>query len=251
LNITDPKKLSRNFYLIAHGCNDVSKINKAFRQKANGIECDLWADEEGKWWISHDGNEKTDLVEWLTYIGKAERKFGQELAVIVFDTKTPNPFSGVREIINMHLPPGLPHIYSTAKLENAHIFTEIVPLLTEKEGIAVDEEDDPKEVAAFFERIGAQQCWYGNGITLIPINDTFHEAMQQAAPIRDAKKSFSKIYTWSVHRTEAIRKYILEDKVDGIIVGLNNILTRPVTSARRIIKESDEVQLADRNSPLF
>jgi hypothetical protein len=99
--------------------------------------------------------------------------------------------------------------------------------------------------------MGATQCWYGNGITLIPINEEFHESMQKAAPIRDSKEPFSKIYTWSVHRTGALRKYINEDKVDGVIVGLNSMLSRPVTSALKIIRQNKEVQLADRNSNLF
>lgn len=229
----------------------MAKINKAFRQKVNGMECDLWADEQSKWWISHDGSEKADLVEWLTHVGKAEKKFRRQLAVIIFDIKSAEPIAGVRDIINTHLPAGLPHIYSTAKLDKAPIFTAIVPLLTENEGIAIDEEDDPIKVAEFFREIGATQCWYGNGITLIPLNTEFHISMQEAAPIRDTTGPFSKIYTWSVHRKKALHKYIIEDKVDAVIVGLNNILTRPVSNALKIIEASNEVQLADRSSRLF
>lgn len=241
----------RNFYLIAHGCNDIETIDKAFEQNVNGIECDLLADSEKKWWISHDGLQKVDLIEWLTHIGKAEEKFQRQLSVIVFDTKTAEPFAGVREIINQYLPAGLCHIYSMAKIEKAHIFAEIVPLLTAYEGIAVDEEDDPKEVADFFKSIGATQCWYGNGMTLIPLNSQFHVSMQEAAPIRDTTGPFSKIYTWSVHRKEAIRKYIEEDKVDAVIVGLNNLLTSPVTNAFEVLSANQEIKLAGRNTPLF
>jgi hypothetical protein len=75
--------------------------------------------------------------------------------------------------------------------------------------------------------------------------------MQQAAPIRDNTGPFSKIYTWSVHRTNALRKYIEEDKVDGVIVGLNSVFSRPVSNALKIIRDNKEVQLADRNSKLF
>jgi hypothetical protein len=251
LNSTTSAPVSRNFYLIGHGCNDLDKINKALRQKVNGIECDLWEDDDKKWWISHEGLSKTDLKEWLSHITIAEKKFKRQLSVIVFDVKTAGLFKGVRDIINSTLPPDLPRIYSTAKIEMAHIFAEVVPLLEPHEGIAVDEEDNPAEVAAFFRKIGATQCWYGNGITLIPLNEEFHECMQQAAPIRDTTGPFSKIYTWSVHRTKALRKYIEEDKVDGIIVGLNGILSRPVSNALKIIRDSKEVQLADRRSKLF
>jgi len=242
---------SRSFYLIAHGCNNISKINKAFRQKVNGIECDIWADDEKRWWVTHNGFGKTNLVRWLTHIGRAEKKFKRQLALIIFDIKCAEPIGGLREIINEHLPSGLPHIYSTAKINKAHIFSDIVPLLKANEGIAVDEEDDPKKVAAFFRHIGANQCWYANGITLIPLNDPFHASMRQAAHLRDSSRHFSKIYTWSVHRKEALRKYILEDKVDGVIVGLNGIFTKPVKNAMDIINASNDVQLADRNTPLF
>lgn len=243
--------VARHFYLIGHKCNSIEKINKAFKQQVNGIECDLWADDEKKWWISHWGVWKTDLIEWLTYIKKAEKKFKRQMSVIIFDIKTPEPFAGVRETINKLLPPDLSRIYSTATISRAHIFKDIVSLLTPVEGIAIDEEDDPKKVEAFFNSIGARQSWYGNGITLIPINEQFHTSMQEAAPIRDSTGPFSKIYTWSVHRKEALRKYIEEDKVDGVIVGLNGILTSPVTNALSIIKANNEIQLANRNSPLY
>lgn len=242
---------SRNFYLIAHGCNNLATIDKAFKQKVNGIECDVWADKRKKWWVSHGGTWKTDLLKWLTRIGEAEQKFNRELSIIVFDIKTPQSIKGLRDIINDTLPPGLPHVYSTAKLAKAHIFTEITPLLTTNEVIAIDEEDDPLEVAAFFKKIGATQCWYANGITLIPINDQFHSSMQRAAPLRDSKDPFSKTYTWSVHRKAALRKYIEQDKVDAVIVGLNNILTRPVSNALDIIYNNPKIQLATRKSPLF
>lgn len=251
MNEVRPEKKCRKFYLIAHGCNNLSKINRAFRQKVNGIECDLWADDNNKWWVCHDGLFKTDLIKWLGHIGYAEEKYKQQLAIIIFDVKSTVPFAAVREIINSHLPAGLPHVYSTAKLEAAKIFLEIVPLLTPFEGIAVDEEDDPKKVAAFFQSIGATQCCYGNGITLIPLNSPFHVSMQRAAPIRDSTGPFSKIYTWSVHRKSALRKYIEEDKVDGVIVGLNGIFTSPVTNAFEIINASKEVELAKRDDRLF
>jgi hypothetical protein len=251
LNQTSAVKGTRSFYLIAHRCNDISHINKAFRQKVNGIECDLWADEDKKWWVSHEGISKTDLIQWLTYIAKAEKRFKCQLAVIVFDIKSAEPITGLRDIINNHLPPGLPHIYSVANLDKAHIFAEIVPLLTSLEAIAVDEEDDPTEVAAFFKKIGALQCWYGNGITLVPLDGQFHDSMQHAARLRNSAAPFSKIYTWSIHRKESLRKYIVEDKVDGVIVGLNGFFTRPVSNALKIIRANEEVQLADRSSPLF
>jgi hypothetical protein len=251
LNATIPAQHLRNFYLIAHGCNNIEKINKAFTQKVNGIECDLWADEAKKWWISHEGLEKTELLEWLTYIEKAEQSFNQQLSVIIFDIKSEASIVEVRDVINENLPAGLPRIYSTAKIAKGHIFQPIVPGLASHEGIAIDEEDNPEEVAAFYKDIGATQCWYGNGITLIPLNDRFHQSMQRAAPIRDTNGPFSKIYTWSVHRKEALRKYIEEDKVDAIIVGLDSLLTTPVSHALDIINANNDIKLADRNCSLF
>lgn len=251
MNPTTTVHSCRNFYLIGHRCNSFSQINKALQQKVNGIECDLWADKEKRWWVSHNGFDKTDLVQWLRHIEKAEQRFEQQLALVVFDIKSAEPISTLREIINDNLSPDLSRMYSTAKISKAHIFEPIVPMLTSKEVVAVDEEDDPKEVAAFFQMIGATQCWYGNGITLIPSNDPYHRSMHQAAPIRDAEGPFSKIYSWSIHRKKELKKYIVDDKVDGLLVGLNNIFTSPVSHALKIIKDHKEIQLADRNSPLF
>ena len=243
-------KPSRSFFLIGHRCNDIATINKAFIQKVNAIECDLWADRGKKWWISHGGWKKTELLQWLTYIGEAEQKFGRQLELIVFDIKTPEPIKGVRDTIRKILRHDLRVVYSTAKIRKAHIFTDIVPLLTEHEVIAIDEEDNPKEVAAFFKKIGATQCWYGNGITLLPFDDQFHGSMKEASLLKNSTGPFSRVYTWSIHRTRSLYKYIVEDKVDAMIVGLDGFLTKPVSTAIKIICDCEDVELADRNSKL-
>lgn len=242
---------SRPFYLIGHRCNSISKINKAIRQKVNGIECDVWADRKKKWWISHSGFFKTDPVKWLNHIAKAEKKFGRQLSLIVFDIKSSESIIGLRQMINDHLPPDLPRLYSTSSIDKGQIFCQIVSSLHHREVIAIDEEDNPKEVADFFRKMGATQCWYANGITLFFFDNRFHDSMQQAASIRDSTGPFSKIYTWSIHRKKSMCKYIAEDKVDGMIVGLNGILTRPVSKALRIIESHQNIHLANRNSPLF
>lgn len=242
--------LPREFYLIAHGINDKAKIRRAFKQKVNGIECDLWCDSNKKWWISHDGIFKTDLVTWLDYIGEAESKYQRKLALIIFDTKQAEPYAGVRELINRHLPSDLPRVYSVAALDMAHIFRDVVGNLSQFEAISIDEEDDPEEVAAFFNDIGTTQCWYGNGITLFLVDNAYHDCMQKAASMRDTTGPFSKVYTWSIHHKEAMRKYILEDGVDGMMVGLNSLLTRPVSKAMKIIKRHN-ITLATRKTKLF
>lgn len=241
---------ARTFYLIAHGCNSLSTIHKAFKQKVNGIECDCWLTDEKQWIISHDGFHTTELLAWLNCIKEGEKKYGQQLALIVFDIKKDENFQALREIINANLPVDLPRLYSVASLDMAHIFIEISPDLRPYEAIAVDEEDNPQEVATFFTKIGAKQCWYGNGISLMPFDGQYHDSMQQAATIRDSTQCFSKVYTWSIHHKEAMHKYIVEDKVDAMLVGLNGILTRPVSKALKIIK-SNNLILADRNTSIF
>jgi hypothetical protein len=244
-------KAARSIFLIGHRCNDIPTIDKAFRQKVNGIECDLWADSKKKWWISHGGCKKRDLLEWLTYIGEAEEKFSRRLELIVFDIKSPQPFKGVRDLIQQILRPGLRVVYSTAKISKAHIFTDIVPLLTTNEVIAIDEEDDPKEVAEFFRKIGASQCWYGNGITLVPFDHLFHDSMKEASLLKNSTAPFSKVYTWSIHRRKSLYRYMIEDKVDAMIVGLDSFLTKPVSNAIKIISNNENVKLADNNTKLY
>lgn len=241
---------SRPFYIIAHECNTLKKINRALRQGANGIECDLWRDEEGRWWVSHDGDDKTDLVAWLQHIAVAENKFRRKLAVLVFDIKTAEPLAPLRQIINAHLPEDLAHVYSVAKLEMAHVFRAIAPLLTHLEAIAVDEEDSPEEVASFFESIPTRRCWYANGITaFIPYNRRYHLSLQAAKPLRDAGV-FARIYTWTVVQRAAMKKYIYDDDVDAILVNLRRFFMRPVRVARRIIKKAPHRHLAGRYTPI-
>lgn len=241
---------SKPFYIVAHECNNRNKINRAFRQGANGIECDLWMDENGKWWVSHDGDSRTDLVQWLEHINIAEAKFRKKLAVLIFDIKCAEPLPALRQIINTCLPSDLPHVYSVAKLEMAHIFREVAPELTDMEAIAVDEEDDPEDVAAFFASIPTKRCWYANGITaFIPYNKRYHQSMQAAKPFRN-NGSFARIYTWTVVQKAAMKKYIYEDDVDAILVNLRRFFMRPVRVARRLIKKAPHRHLADRDTPI-
>jgi hypothetical protein len=74
--------------------------------------------------------------------------------------------------------------------------------------------------------------------------------MKEAVAIRDSSGAFSKVYTWSIHTEEPMKKYILEDKVDGMLVGLNSLLTRPITKALKIIRKNN-IPLADRNTLSF
>jgi hypothetical protein len=239
--------MQKEIFLIAHGCNDTKKIRKAINQGVNAIECDLWYDE-GEWTVSHDGIVKTDLLEWLDALKKESevRKF----AVVIFDIKHSVALEKLRNIITGNIN-DQSRIYSIAKLNDAGIFLTIVKKLNANEGIAIDEEDDPHKVNDFFRNIGAERCWYGNGITLIPVNDTYHESMKKAAAIRDRNFSFSKIYTWTVNRKSAMKKYLSEDGVDGLMVDLDGFIFKPVTKAKKLIRSIDGLKLATSDSSLF
>lgn len=239
----------REIYIIAHGCNSLSKIDKAIQQGANAIECDLWSDGR-KWWVSHGGLFKTDLANWLKHIADKEENLVTQLSLVVFDIKSQSSFTAARTIINALLPKGLPRLYSTPKIAKASIFLEFIPNLKPFEILGIDQEDNPAKVAAFFKQHGVSTFWYGNGISYIPINEPYHKAMQQAADIRDNQQSISKIYTWTVHRKSALRKYLLHDGVDGVMVDLNNFFTSPVRHALSIIRHSDSLVLATRTTPL-
>ena len=175
---------------------------------------------------------------------------GTRLALIVFDIKSQESFVPARTTINELLPVTVPRVYSTSNFEKAAIFPELIPLLHANEAVAIDEEDNPAKVEAFFKRHGAIQYWYGNGISYIPINKPFHTAMQKAASIRDSRTSFSKIYVWTIHRKRALVKYLLHDKVNGVMVDLNNFFTTPVKNALDIVNAHDELVLATYNTPL-
>jgi glycerophosphoryl diester phosphodiesterase len=237
----------REIYLIAHRCNSTSKVRKALQQGANAIECDL-SFSGNEWFVSHDGIKKNDLEEWLSNI----RTFKNEnLAMIIFDIKSENPIEPLYEIINKKLESDIPRIYSVSKLNHAKIFAPIVKSLKPNEGLCVDEENNPDEVKRYFQQLGVKRCWYGNGITIFPVNDVYHESMKKASVIRDTEGPFSRIYTWTVNRKSAMRKYIVEDGVDGLMVDLNGLFIKPIRKARKLIQSIPGLHLASKRSNPF
>jgi glycerophosphoryl diester phosphodiesterase len=244
MNFTSEK---RPFYLIAHACNSRKMVRKAFEQKVNAIECDVYFDK--KWFVSHDGLVKLDLVEWLQFLASLLEKY--LCTVVIFDIKNEGDFNFLRQTVEEHLPESLSRIYSVAKVEDAAIFKKAAYELKCYEGLSIDEEDNPEKVENYFSSINVKQCWYGNGMTLIPVNDTYHKSMKMASEIRDRGTSFSKIYTWTVNRKSSMRKYIIEDGIDGLMVDLDGILFKPVSKAKKLIRKIHWLRMAEKSDKLF
>jgi hypothetical protein len=57
--------LKRPIYVIGHRCNDIEDVTKAFENKANAVECDIWLDDDEIWWVNHDKFRTTKLLDWL------------------------------------------------------------------------------------------------------------------------------------------------------------------------------------------
>jgi hypothetical protein len=75
--------------------------------------------------------------------------------------------------------------------------------------------------------------------------------MKEASLLKNSTAPFSKVYTWSIHRKKSLYRYIVEDKVDAMIVGLDGFLTKPVSNAIKIISHYNDIELADKNTELY
>jgi glycerophosphoryl diester phosphodiesterase len=234
---SNSKRFTRKIFIIAHECNDLKKPLLAMEQGANAIECDVWADESGKWFISHDGSERQNLDQWLTATSEVAEKFVEQLSFIIFDIKKSIPLHDLIDKINKKLPPELSRIYSVAKIRDASVFADIIPLLNNADKLSIDGENDPDEVKNFFKSLNFSRCCYGNGVDSKFLNlEKHHSTLKEAARLRDSG-NFNLVYIWTVERKRTIRKSLTEDGVDAVMVNLNGKLIKPINRALKIIKK--------------
>jgi len=251
--IAHPENLKRPIYVIGHRCNDTKDIKKAFKNKANAIECDVWLDDKDVWWVNHNKFRTTALVDWLDEAKMIADTKGDDFALIIFDIKTAKKVSTLKTEINKILPSDLNVLYSVPTLEDANAFNEIKDKMSEYEGVAIDSEDSPDEVQRFFEDHKIKNCWYGIGINVgFPDSEEHRTALKTAGLIRNRSRIIKKTYIWTIELKETMGDYLNVEDVDGMITNCG-ASARPdfVDHAKEIIDNSPVLRMATRKDKAF
>jgi hypothetical protein len=256
-----PRDRQRPFYLIAHHCNAPDEIGEALANGANAIECDIKYDKDSDSWKVHHGapdaypgpTPPTDISAWLAGAKKAAQDYGKQFALIIFDNKSAVDFKthGYQKFLDAvraALPNDLNLLFSTGSYDERDDLELIYKQLRPNEGVAIDQDNDPRRVQDYFNQSGVSHFWYGNGIATFgpdPFGHTW-SSLNQATGMRDQAQGIKKAYVWTLANEESIANYLSIAHVDGIMMNRTTL-----REAKKIINAAWDARLADRDDQAF
>jgi hypothetical protein len=223
----DDPQIIRPFYVVGHNPNTIEKVVAALDAGANAIEPDInvFEHDEGALCVNHGegGRDAPSLVQFLDDLHALALQ-RPAFSLVVFDCKpkvaAPEHTATLLDAIRTHLThdTGLNVIISVASLKEARAFDGIRALLGPREGLMIDEENDPSAVAAFFTGAGVEHRCYGNGTPLQNpiVSPHLRPAMEKACALRVGEGAFRFIYEWTNNDAGRMREFI-RTGVDGII----------------------------------
>jgi glycerophosphoryl diester phosphodiesterase len=247
----------RPFYIVGHNPNTIPDVIAALDAGANAIEPDVnvYADNEGELCISHSEGEPgaPSLVQFLSSLHDVAIQ-RPALALVVFDCKekvtTAQHGTTLRNAIRALLTSGteLNVIISVSSFSETAIFDNIKNGLEPREGLMIDEENDPIAVSNFFTTNGVENQCFGNGISFLNeiLGPNVRPSMERVCEFRAESNRTRFIYVWTVQDDDLLREYIH--------IGVDGIITDDVAKLRRISNESQfrsVIRLAARNDDPF
>lgn len=174
-----PAYQPRPFYIVCHNPNHLDEVKEVLAAGANAIEPDITIYSSGTrdiLVISHLGADSPfaqpiTLIDYLIGLHDIAVE-NPNLALITFDSKpdTATPDYGyeilmaIRKYLTHDLP--IPFLISVSPFSHVGIFDRIRDILSPREGLMIDEENDAGSVATFFDKSGVANRSYGNGNTV-------------------------------------------------------------------------------------
>ncbi len=217
----------RPFYVLGHNPNTIGDVEETLRAGANAIEPDInvYLMEKAKLCVSHGrGNPWAPTLEqYLRSLRDIALRY-PNLSLVVFDCKPPTntPDLGlvllrsIRDYLTFDVP--LNVIISVATFDGTRMFDAVKGMLGPREGLMVDEENDPVAVEAYFDGEGIVNRCYGNGslIQSAALSPHLRPSIERACGMRAAQNAFRFIYEYTTNDRERMREFI-RTGVDGII----------------------------------
>ena len=242
------------FYVIAHRVNSPDEIETHVEKGANAIELDISVDD-GVLEVSH-GNVTNPAYEIENYFEKLVQVATDypSLALIIFDCKfTGYPqfalqlFNLIRSEITSRVPLNI--VLSIGRYDDRNFFLPIIEEgLTEREGLAIDEDNEPLRVINFFEEHGISNYCYGNGIATIAPGPKVPNSILDAIKEKALRQNAKMVYVWTIRNESSFRNY-LRMGVDGIMINENRIDN--LLSVFNDVEFEDSYRLATREDNPF
>lgn len=242
----------RPVYILGGQCNDPENIAKTIANGANGLECDIWVDEEENWWVNHSQEKEVSLERWLISAEKTHKNNSGKFALIIFDIKTAKSIEFLHASALKILPSSLNIIFSVSSIEKAVAFETIIPYLLPHQGLAIDEENNVDAVLELFKSKNVNQFWYGNGIFSGGFDTANqHKSLRKAGELRDSGSEIKKTYIWTIEDKETMISYLFDEKVDGLITSSGSNGRNYLSNALEIINSSLELRKATADDNIF
>jgi CheY-like chemotaxis protein len=236
---------ARPFYIVGHNPNTIAEVKTALQQGANAMEPDVnvFSSDGTKLCISHgegDAGAPT-LVAYLKDLHTVAVQ-NPQLALIVFDCKTPAAkadfglelLNAIRTNLTFDIP--LNVILSVASFGETGMFDKIYGMLGPREGIMIDEENDPVAVRDLFVSNGAKNRCYGNGNHFFnaTTSPNLRPSIEHACGIRAGEDAFKFIYIWPINSTNYMR--------EAIRIGVDGIITDDIGTLKSVVTQDVEFQ---------
>jgi hypothetical protein len=230
----------RPFYVVGHNPNTIQAVKAALDAGANAIEPDVnvYGDRPGDLCISESAGaaDAPALVQYLKELRQVALA-RPELALVVFDCKIAEADQGTEllEAVRTWLVPGtgLYVIISVAHFQDMSLFRWIGAELASREGLMVDEENDPDAVSSLFTKLFITQQCYANGISILhgTLGPHVRPSIERACARRATDGDPKFIYVWTVNDDELQRDYIR--------IGVDGIISDDLAMLRRVVAEPE------------
>jgi hypothetical protein len=235
----DPACGPRPFYCMSHNPNNMVPKDEpliSLQTGANSLAPDVnrSSDPGNKLVVSHRGlignawgdDSDTDFIQYLQHVHALAIQFPQ-LSLIAFDCKpsTHDPDVGlviltaIRQHLTLDLPLDIVLSVSSQDATSVSMFDKIKTMLGPRESIAIDEENTPVNVAAYFQSIHAtRKAGYGNGHTIqVPVLvPNLRFSIEQGVAVRTGYAELQYVYEWTTDDVDRMRKFI-RIGVDGVM----------------------------------
>ncbi|KAI9016739.1 hypothetical protein DFJ74DRAFT_644613 [Hyaloraphidium curvatum] len=211
---------ARSLYVIAHRCNDVPKISQSLALGCNDIEIDAIR-INGRWYADHGELaaidrillvQRTFMRDWADGAAAAYGQFRHQWLVLIVDLKN---YAETADLY-LQLRERLPHlfiIFSVSHQDSAQgAFGPIWPLQSDRDGYAVDGNNNWGHVVYWFQSRGITRSWYGNGLN----------AAMNGVEGAGARGDTYRTYAWTLRR-EQVRDFSRGARCDAVMVNQDTI----------------------------
>ena len=225
--------IKQHFYIIGHNPNTLADAKEFLANGANALEPDIHyhSNKAHKFFVYHSSTTyKVPLSTYLAGLRKVIKSKAKHLALLYFDIKNELPINELRDYIFEHFSKfsdckQVSIILSYSSIDGGGFLRKYKALdAMPNAGILIDEEDEPRDVRAFFSKKSQTKIAYGNGIYVAGLKSIFRSISEGKYVQVVSKPHFKMVFTWTLASKNSMRDF-LNLHINGIIVNISTVKT--------------------------